>query len=101
MEKVAHGSLLTIDPDLVKMLRKFNIRPDRLQKTIDWVEENDIQDTQKMAIFYLFNFNFEDGWKSWMPFPNAEPIRQELTNLTGLRASDTYKGQVRKVEEDE
>ena len=101
VEKVAHGSLQTIDPDLVKMLRKFNIRLDRLEKTIAWVEENDIQDTQKMAIFYLFNFNFEDGWKAWMPFANAEPIRQELTSLTGLRASDTYKGQVRKVEEDE
>ena len=101
VEKVVHGSLLTIDPDLVKMLRKFNIRPDRLEKTIAWVEENDIQDTQMMAIFYLFNFNFEDGWKAWMPFTSAEPIRQELTAITGLRASDRYRGQVRKVEEDE
>ena len=88
------GSLELVNkaPDLVKMLEKMIILHRRLKDTDDWHNEHQDRGTLRAAVYFLWNYDFEDNWKHWMPYHPAERIRRALDRFTGLRVGAPYKG---------
>lgn len=88
------GSLefATKAPDLVRMLEKMIILHRRLEDTDDWHKEHQDLGTLRAAVYFMWNYDFEDNWKHWMPYHPAERIRRALDRFTGLRTGDPYKG---------
>ncbi len=84
--------LAEVGPDFVSALRALEIRLDRLEETDTWWHENDINGEFRAAIYYFWNFNFEEGWKAWMKWNPAERIRQEVQRFAKVRYPDRYEG---------
>ncbi|MBM3945209.1 MAG: hypothetical protein FJ317_06940 [SAR202 cluster bacterium] len=78
--------------ELVPMLKNFNILHRRLKATDDWFKANPELGTKRAAVYFLWNYNFEDGWKFWMPYDPAERVRRAMEVFTGLTSSDPYRG---------
>jgi len=64
IDKGFHKSLKQIAPDVREMLTKMMAGLDRINKTAAWSKENEVQDWEEAAIYYLNNW--EDTWKTWV-----------------------------------
>ncbi|MFQ5872905.1 MAG: glycine betaine ABC transporter substrate-binding protein [Dehalococcoidia bacterium] len=76
IEKVAHKGLLKKAPDVVEMLEKMNVGLEALNETLAWADENDVQEWERAAIYYLENY--EDRWKAWVAPEAYERIKKAL-----------------------
>ena len=87
-------------PAVVAMLEKMQLKTSRAKETDEWFLGNDIQpeercgsgDSCRAAIYFLNNFEFEGGWKTWMAYNPAEFLRVAVENFHGLPTGDVYKG---------
>jgi hypothetical protein len=84
--------LAEVGPDFVKALKAMVIRQDRLEETESWWHENDVDGEFRAAVYYFWNFNYEEGWKAWMPWNPAERIRQEIQRFAKVRYPNLYEG---------
>jgi hypothetical protein len=78
--------------DFVAALTVMELLQPRLEETETWWHENDIDGEFRAAIYFLWNFNYEDDWKSWMPWNPAERLRQQLERFAKVRYPDLYDG---------
>lgn len=76
VDKVAHSGLVGKAPDVVEMLRRMVVGLEPLNKTLAWAKENDVQDWQEAAIYYLQNY--EDRWETWVTPEAYERIKKAL-----------------------
>ena len=60
-----HKDLLDKAPDVVKMLRNFTIGLDRCNKALAFQGENEIDDWETVAVWWLREY--DSHWKSWVP----------------------------------
>ena len=88
----AYPGLATSAPDLVEMLQKAAFTERRVKETHDWYAANTEKGLTRLAVYYLWNYNFEDDWKKWMPYDPAERIRSAIEVFTGLPSGDPYRG---------
>ena len=87
-------------PAVVAMLEQMQLKTSRVKETDEWFHDKDIQpeercgsgDSCRAAIYFLNNFEFEGGWKTWMAYNPAEFVRVAIENFHGLPTGDTYKG---------
>jgi hypothetical protein len=84
--------LAEVGPDFVAALKAMEVRLDRLEETDTWWHENDIDGEFRAAVYYFWNFNFEEGWKAWMKWNPAERIRQHIQRFAKVRYPDLYEG---------
>lgn len=61
---VIHKSLRPLAPDVVAMLEKVTLGLERCNKTAAWCVENEIQEYEKAAVWFLGEY--EDVWKTWV-----------------------------------
>ena len=80
VDKIAHSGLLEKAPDVVEMLRKMMVGLEPLNETLAWAEENDVQDWEDAAIYYLQNY--EERWKTWVTPEAYENIKQALEDAS-------------------
>jgi hypothetical protein len=78
--------------DFVAALTVMELRQTRLEETETWWHENDIDGEFRAAVYFLWNFNYENDWKSWMTWDPAERIRQKLERFAKVRYPDLYEG---------
>ena len=78
--------------DLLEALREMEIPLSRLSETDGWFHSRGIEGTHRAAVYFLWNFNYEDSWKSWMPWDPAERLRDSTERFTGLRYPEVYDG---------
>ena len=64
VEKGIHPTLNDSAPDIVTMLKKMNVGMWPLYHTINWSNDNNIQDYEKAAIYYLRENEYV--WKTWV-----------------------------------
>ncbi|MCH8864030.1 MAG: hypothetical protein IIB13_01525 [Chloroflexi bacterium] len=64
IDKGINPSLREIAPDVVAMLEKMNVGLQPINVTAAWAVENDVQDWELAAIYYLENY--EDRWSTWV-----------------------------------
>ena len=64
IDKLAHAGLQEMAPDLVKMLKAMVVGLEPLNRTMAWAEENNVEDREKAAVYFLQNY--EDRWRSWV-----------------------------------
>lgn len=76
IDKVAHKGLLKKAPDVVEMLRKMVVGLEPLNKTLAWARENNDQDWEQAAIYYLQNY--EDRWETWVTPEAYTKIKKAL-----------------------
>ena len=88
----AHPSLQEINPEMVQVLTKMKMQLRRIQEAQSWHSDNNIEGSKRLAVYYLWNFDWDDGWITWMPYNPAENLRQQMFFYTGLRAGDVYRG---------
>ena len=84
--------LAEVGPDLLEAFRAMEVPIERLKQTDDWFHESGIVGNHRAAIYFLWNFNYEDSWKSWMPWDPAERLRDATERYTGLRYPEEYDG---------
>ena len=91
--------LKTIAPDLYETVIDMEISHESLKETHDWYDGSDMvhalplyEDGVRAAVYYFWNFNFEDTWKTWMAWAPAERIRDATERFTGLRYPELYLG---------
>lgn len=94
-----HPSLKIIAPDLFETINKMEIQFAQLKETHNWYHDSDMvhalplhEDGVRAAVYYFWNFNYEDTWKRWMPWEPAERIRDATERFTGLRYPEMYLG---------
>ena len=78
VEKAAHKSLEGRYPDVVKMLKRMDVRRDLLEEVVEWADHNSIDDGVHAAAYYMREFNFQDRWQSWMPFNTYKTTRSAM-----------------------
>jgi ABC-type proline/glycine betaine transport system substrate-binding protein len=88
----ATPGLATTAPDLVEFLQQAAFKQRRVKETHDWYTANPDKGLTRLAVYYLWNYNYEDDWKHWMPYDPAERIRSALEVFTGLPSGDPYRG---------
>ena len=81
-----------VGEDLLEALREMEIPIERVRETEEWFLDGDIEGTHRAAVYFLWNFNYEDSWKSWMPWDPAERLRDKVERYTGLRYPEVYEG---------
>ena len=74
--KGIHPSLREIAPDVVAMLEKMNVSVQPINVTAAWASENDVQDWELAAIYYLENY--EDLWSTWVTDEAYAKIKDAL-----------------------
>ncbi len=84
--------LAELGADFVATLTVMELRQSRLEETETWWHDNDIDGEFRAAIYFLWNFNYEDDWKSWMKWDPAERVRQQLERFAKVRYPDLYEG---------
>ena len=91
--------LKTIAPDLFETVTVMEISHESLKETHDWYDGSDMvhalplyEDGVRAAVYYFWNFNFEDTWKTWMVWAPAERLRDATERFTGLRYPELYLG---------
>lgn len=81
-----------IGADFLSALQKMEIPLSRVDETDTWWRENGIEGEFRAALYFLWNFNYEDSWKSWMPWNPAERLRDKTERFTGVRYPERYLG---------
>ncbi|MBR62183.1 MAG: hypothetical protein CL904_05980 [Dehalococcoidia bacterium] len=91
--------LETMAPDLFETLQDMQIDYAYLKETHEWYEGSDIvhalplyEDGVRAAVYYFWNFNYENTWKTWMAWAPAERLRDSTERFTGLRYPELYVG---------
>ena len=80
IDKIAHKGLLKKAPDVVEMLEKMYVGLEPLNETLAWAAENEVQDWEKAAIYYLQNY--ADRWKTWVTPKAYERIQKALEEVS-------------------
>ena len=88
----ANPRLGEVGADLLAAFRVMEIPLRRVDETATWFDENDIEGNHRAAVYFLWNFNYEDSWKAWMLWDPAERMRDSIERFTGLRYPRQYKG---------
>ena len=60
-----HKDMLEKTPDVVTMLRKFNVGLDRCNKSLAYQMENEINDWETVAVWWMREY--DSHWKTWVP----------------------------------
>ena len=81
IDKVAHRGLLEKAPDVVEMLRRMLVGLEPLNETLAWAQENDVQDWEEAAIYYLQNY--EERWETWVTPEAYERSKEALEEASG------------------
>lgn len=76
VDKLAHSGLQEKAPDVVEMLQKMVVGLEPLNKVLGWVKENNVEDWEEAAIYYLQSY--EDRWETWVTDEAYERIKQAL-----------------------
>ena len=84
--------LAEVGQDFLDALRKMQIPLSRLSETDEWFHSRGIEGTHRAAVYFLWNFNYEDSWKAWMTWDPAERLRDATERFTGLRYPELYDG---------
>lgn len=79
VDKGFHKSLEEVAPDVREMLMKMVVGVQPLSVTVAWAVENEVQDWEKAAIYYLQNY--EDLWKTWVTDDAYTKIKEALAGL--------------------
>ena len=66
-------------PDVVTMLEKMNVGLQPINVTAAWSVENEVQDWELAAIYYLKNY--ESRWKTWVTDDAYKKIKDALEGL--------------------
>jgi len=85
IDKIAYAGLVKKAPDVVEMLRKMVVGLEPLNETLAWARDNDVQDWEEAAIYYLQNY--EDRWKTWVTTEAYERINEALEEASRQGAS--------------
>ena len=81
IDKVAHRGLLEKAPHSVEMLRRMLVGLEPLNETLAWAKENDVQDWEEAAVYYLQNY--EDRCETWVTPEAYESIMEALEEDSG------------------
>lgn len=73
---IFNKELKNIAPDIREMLLKYEVGLDRMNATAAWCVENEIQDYELAAVWYLQNY--EDVWKTWVTTDAYNKIKKAL-----------------------
>jgi len=76
IDKIAHKGLLKKAPDVVEMLRKMMVGLEPLNDTLAWASENDVEDWESAAIYYLQTY--EDRWRTWVTQEAYQKVKKAL-----------------------
>ncbi|HEY95626.1 MAG TPA: hypothetical protein G4O15_11890 [Dehalococcoidia bacterium] len=76
------SGLRNLAPDVVEMLEKMVVGLQPLNRTAAWCNENEIQDYEKAAVWYLREY--ESRWKTWVTANAYDKITQSLDNYGPL-----------------
>jgi glycine betaine/proline transport system substrate-binding protein len=68
--------LRNLAPDVVEMLEKMVVGLDPLNKTAAWTKENEVQDYEKSAVWFLREY--ESRWKTWVTTDAYNKVKQAL-----------------------
>ncbi len=79
VEKGFNKSLKDIAPDVREMLIKMNVGLQPINVTAAWAVENEVQDWEKAAVYYLENY--EDRWKTWVTDDAYEKVEAALAGM--------------------
>lgn len=71
-----NANLRDTAPDVVTMLEKMTVGLDQINKTAAWCVENEVQDYEDAAIWYLNEY--ESRWKSWVTADAFSKIKDAL-----------------------
>jgi glycine betaine/proline transport system substrate-binding protein len=63
-------------PDVVAMLEKMVVGLDRCNKALAWAEENEIQDWEKVAVWFLREY--DSTWKTWVTSDAYKKVKEAL-----------------------
>jgi len=70
------SGLRDMAPDVVAMLEKMVVGLEPINKTAAWAKENEVQDWEKAAIWYLREY--ESRWKTWVTDDAYNKIKAAL-----------------------
>ncbi len=76
IDKLAHAGLQETAPELVEMLKAMVVGLEPLNKTMAWSAENDVEDREKAAVYFLQNY--EERWRSWVTPEAHRKIKDAL-----------------------
>ncbi len=79
IEKGFNPSLKEIAPDVREMLLKMVVGLQPINVTAAWAVENEVQDWELAAIYYLQNY--EERWKTWVTDDAYTKIKEALKGL--------------------
>jgi glycine betaine/proline transport system substrate-binding protein len=82
VEKGIHPTLKDSAPDIVSMLKKMNVGMWPLYYTTNWSNENEIQNYEKAAVYYLREN--EDVWKAWVTSEAYDKIKTAVDDYGPL-----------------
>jgi len=66
-------------PEVHELINNMNMGVDALNKTAAWSQDNNVQDYQDAAVYFLENF--EDKWTSWMSSGDTKKVKDALSEL--------------------
>jgi ABC-type proline/glycine betaine transport system substrate-binding protein len=64
IDKLIHAGLQETAPELVDMLKAMVVGLEPLNSTMAWSQENNVKDKDKVAVYFLKNY--EDRWRRWV-----------------------------------
>jgi glycine betaine/proline transport system substrate-binding protein len=73
-----HSGFRDEAPDVVAMLEKMMVGLDQLNRTAAWSVENEVQDYEEAAIWYLNEY--ESMWKTWVTDDAYDKIKDALAD---------------------
>ncbi len=76
VDKAINPSLRELAPDVVTMLGKMNMGVQPINVTAAWAVENEVQDWDLAAVYYLENY--EDRWATWVTDEAYQKIKDAL-----------------------
>ena len=76
IEKLAHAGLPEKAPEVVDMLKAMVVGLGPLNQTMAWSAENNVEDWEKAAIYYLESY--EDRWRGWVTPEAYEGVKKAL-----------------------
>jgi len=79
IDKGIWSGLRDMAPDVVTMLEKMNVGLQPINVTAAWAVENEVQDWELAAIYYLKNY--EERWKTWVTDDAYQKIKDALAGL--------------------
>ena len=73
---VIWSGLRDMAPDVVDMIGKMNIGLEQTNKTAAWVKENEVEDWEKAAIWYMREY--QSRWKTWITTDAYNKVKKAL-----------------------